>query len=182
VKLYAYSEIESLPDGSIITWLRIPGDDTSEAVAFVRHEDDVTWISPGGWEPMSIEDAGITYPARVVSWGGDMAKWPETPPVELTQIPALEIVAATPNHRAHALECASRVYQGTRELDKLVDAARWLEYWLGKDDGPTPPADKMIELMADDMALDSSPFGFEFSTPAQHKAVAKNLVERGWHK
>lgn len=32
--------LTNVPDGTLITWLRIPGDPTSEAVAFVRHEDE----------------------------------------------------------------------------------------------------------------------------------------------
>ncbi|AGT12794.1 hypothetical protein PHELEMICH_57 [Mycobacterium phage Phelemich] len=83
------AELETVPDGTVISWLRIPGDHTSEAVAFVRQEIEqrpcawspadgrpinfaetrVTWISPGGWDPMSVEDAGVTFPATVIRWG-----------------------------------------------------------------------------------------------------------------
>lgn len=85
------AHLASLPDGSIIRWLRIPGDDTSEAVAFIRvevesdHHDSIhptppvrtTWISPGGWQPMSIAEAGITYPVHVIHLGKfNPAHWP----------------------------------------------------------------------------------------------------------
>lgn len=78
------AHLRVLPDGTIIRWERIPGDRTSEAVAFVRREmpihdtdclDDrcrctpVVWISPGGWAPQTPASAGVTYPATVVHWG-----------------------------------------------------------------------------------------------------------------
>lgn len=71
------AHLRTLPDGTIISWLRIIGDPTSEAVAFVRREVtnesgfptvDV-WISPGGWDPQTIESAGVTFPAHVVRLG-----------------------------------------------------------------------------------------------------------------
>lgn len=71
------AHLRTLPDGTIISWLRIIGDNTSEAVAFVRREVtnesgfptvDV-WISPGGWDPQTIESAGVTFPAHVVRLG-----------------------------------------------------------------------------------------------------------------
>ncbi|AYB70599.1 hypothetical protein SEA_SERENDIPITOUS_58 [Mycobacterium phage Serendipitous] len=92
------AELETVPDGTVISWLRIPGDHTSEAVAFVRQEIEqrpcawspadgrpinfaetrVTWISPGGWDPMSVEEAGVTFPATVIRWGEVSAS--EQPP------------------------------------------------------------------------------------------------------
>lgn len=71
-------ELHGVPDGTVISWLRIPGDHTSEAVAFVRREveyDDegtaevVIWVSPGGWNPLTVEQAGVTFPATVIRWG-----------------------------------------------------------------------------------------------------------------
>lgn len=99
--------IEALPDGTTITWERIPGDATSRAIAFVHrgvdpdsemdadgYRDMVTWISPGGWDPKSPEDAGINYPVHVVVYG-DLTEWlfdggaptaqsfmPDPPPLE----------------------------------------------------------------------------------------------------
>jgi len=74
------AHLEALPDGSIISWLRIPGDETSRAIAFVRaelrpmphdaeHDERVVWISPGGYSPQTPESAGVTYPAQVIIFG-----------------------------------------------------------------------------------------------------------------
>lgn len=64
-------DLYALADGTLLTWERITGDATSMAIAFVHSEadpddpeaDPVLWISPGGWQPVSPMQAGITYPA-----------------------------------------------------------------------------------------------------------------------
>lgn len=65
--------LESVPDGTIIAWDRIPGDPTSTAIAFVRREiedgETLIWISPGGWDPHSIDEVGIKYPVEIIRWG-----------------------------------------------------------------------------------------------------------------
>ena len=64
-------DLFALADGTVIVWERIPGDETSTAIAFFHSEsnpsepdsDPVLWISPGGWSPVSPTQAGINYPA-----------------------------------------------------------------------------------------------------------------------
>lgn len=78
------AHLRTLPDGTIISWLRVPGDRTSsEAVAFVRREVsngsgfpqvDV-WISPGGWDPQTIESAGCRFRH---TWCGSASSTPST--------------------------------------------------------------------------------------------------------
>lgn len=73
--LHSEAELCELPDGTLISWLRIPTDPTSKAIAFVNHEIEdtgetssaadlrrVTWVSPGGWDPKSPSEVGVTYP------------------------------------------------------------------------------------------------------------------------
>ena len=120
------TELERVPDGTVISWLRIPGDHTSEAVAFVRREIDhddqigpprqVTWISPGGWEPMSIADAGVTFPATVIRWGEVPVSEPELAPIAWGTIDSGGTWA-----REKALECATRLYSGDTVLASLSD-------------------------------------------------------------
>lgn len=62
-----YESIKSLPDGSLISWLRVPGDESSEAAAFVRHEGDDTWLSPGGWDPLPV--SAVDLPAQIIRFG-----------------------------------------------------------------------------------------------------------------
>lgn len=68
----SWEALSVLPDGTIISWLRIPGDPTSRAIAFLRRDvdpetgDDLHWISPGGWEPMSPAQAAVTYPVTII--------------------------------------------------------------------------------------------------------------------
>lgn len=62
-----HSDLAALPDGSIVRWLRIEGDQTSEAVGILHRQDGETWVSPGGWDPMTINV--ITAPATVIRYG-----------------------------------------------------------------------------------------------------------------
>lgn len=158
--------LERLPDGTIITWLRIPGDETSRAVAFVRAEticvppkdgrpfDRVVWISPGGWAPMTIDDAGITYPVTVVALGDTPYDWrpaephfdvrPELPTFEVPQFGELMTGGTYP--RDHALECAARVAAGdavndrlaARPEDVLSMADKFVEWLQHEPDRPEP--------------------------------------------
>lgn len=77
MQLHSQNSLECLPDGSVISWERLLGDDTSRAIAFTRTEygedgQPVFWISPGGWQPMAPGDAGVTYPVTVL-WIGSPA-------------------------------------------------------------------------------------------------------------
>lgn len=147
-----------VPDGTIITWQRIVGDPTSEAVAFVRRVveyDDgpagptatgaphaVVWISPGGWDPQTIESAGVTFPCQVVRWG-DVSQ----SIIQGSEVPALvETLESGGTYlRASALDAAARINAGTTATNAtvLADAEDFLE-WLNR---PTPPALKgMVEL------------------------------------
>lgn len=151
--------LEVVPDGTVISWLRIPGDPTSEAVAFVRREvetvhDDATerpltravvWISPGGWAPQTIESAGVTFPCHVIRWGD----------VSSTVITASEAPAAVETlfaggtyPRDHALLCAATAWAGMsaiRDRDRtMLETAEKFEEWLRR---PEPPKLKgMIEV------------------------------------
>lgn len=121
-KVHDEAHLRTMPDGTIISWLRIVGDKSSEAVAFVRREVtsgqgylqvDV-WISPGGWDPMSIAEAGVTFPCQVVRVGEYQAEH-----YLGSEIPLLSetLVSGVLDHggtwaREKALECAARVNTG----------------------------------------------------------------------
>lgn len=145
------AHLRTLPDGSIISWLRIPGDRTSEAVAFVRREVTTesglpqvdVWISPGGWDPQTIESAGVTFPAHVVRFG-------EFNPEHYlgAELPLLSetLASGVLDHggtwaREKALECASRAWAGMsaiRDRDgAILDTARRFEAYLD----PEPDAE-----------------------------------------
>ena len=175
--------LTNVPDGTIITWLRIPGDSTSEAVAFVRHEDDydspttyggpsrVTWVSPGGWHPQSPEDAGVTYPCVAhteIVTGCPTAATPEEVEIQ-----------AVADHRRDALFAAALVYQGNGTeasadwLNGQVTAlADGLAEWL------TPPL--VPSLIAE--AIDH-PSPARLSPAAIDGVVAEfkaRLARKGW--
>ncbi|QPX62172.1 hypothetical protein PBI_INDLOVU_57 [Mycobacterium phage Indlovu] len=142
--------LRTLPDGTIISWLRIPGDPTSEAVAFVRREVDpqqgvVVWISPGGWSPHTIEEAGVTFPCEVIRLGDFHPD--QYPAAE--ELPVLTEALAECAHggtwsREKALECASRVYQGLgvplgMEAENIVlGVADRFADWLDRELVPEP--------------------------------------------
>ncbi|QFP96341.1 hypothetical protein SEA_AUSTELLE_56 [Mycobacterium phage Austelle] len=145
------AHLRTLPDGTIISWLRVPGDRTSEAVAFVRREVsnesgfpqvDV-WISPGGWDPQTIESAGVSFPAHVVRFG-------EFNPEHYlgAELPLLsELASGVLDHggtwaREKALECASRAWAGMSAVrdrnGAIVETAKVFEQYL--DPEPEPEA------------------------------------------
>lgn len=156
-----------VPDGTVISWLRIPGDPTSEAVAFVRREVDydnptvhggphaTVWISPGGWDPMTIEQAGVTFPAHVIRWG-DVS----TEVLLGDEVPALvETLESGGSYaRTSALDASARVNAGTTATtDQIIaDADRFLA-WLRADDQPAiktmlelpDPEDPIVQAQAD---------------------------------
>lgn len=145
------AHLEALPDGTIISWLRILGDETSRAVAFVRVERDaaqdgtdqtVMWISPGGWQPMTPDEAGITYPVEVVRFG----EYPSQHLDQPEKVEALdgmlsgELVSGGTYPRDEALRAAARVFQGCGQdglryddlRDTVTDMAEGFERWLDR--------------------------------------------------
>ena len=138
-----------VPDGTVISWLRIPGDRTSEAVAFVRREVDydtptvhggphaTVWISPGGWDPMTIEQAGVNFPAHVIRWG-DVSQTLIT----AAEAPALvETLESGGTYlRASALDAAAQVAAGN-----AVNSREWVD-----PEGVLADADKYLEWMQRD--------------------------------
>jgi hypothetical protein len=178
ITLTCDTEVENLPDGSLITWLRIPGDETSRAVAFVRQEvqpcsgtaackfneclcETITWVSPGGWQPMSVRQAAIIYPVHVISLGdidlGDnthndpthkAGPNPDaeqlTPPTGYCEMPSpSEYNKALTSYtlesggtwsRQQALECAARVWSGRHDVaySSVLGTAEAFETWLDR--------------------------------------------------
>lgn len=150
--------LEALPDGTTITWERIPGDSTSRAVAFVHTDVDpdaptrdtarVTWVSPGGWDPKSPEDAGVTYPAHVVVYG-DLTEWlfdggapiataegfmPDPPLFTALEATAYPLISGGTWPRESALAAAARVFggKGTNRTaaDTVLAVADQFVAWL----------------------------------------------------
>ncbi|AHZ95321.1 hypothetical protein HL05_gp061 [Mycobacterium phage Manad] len=145
LEIWDKDHLESLPDGTIIEWQRIVGDETSTAVAYVRSEvegaethaiackfneclcERVVWISPGGWQPLTPEQAGINYPARVVRIGpgnDDRVVTPSTPHAQ----PPVSV-------RMAALDAASRVRAGDAinsrvSADLVTELADKFVTWL----------------------------------------------------
>lgn len=134
VLLNTVHDVAKLPDGTLITWLPVADDPSSEACAFVRKslpEPDQQvpdtmytphrWISPGnGWEPEPL--SVIVFPARVVLLGvpapGDFV-----PPEYLTSTDEddladangpqwFEAVTGGTYPRDVALQAVATVYQG----------------------------------------------------------------------
>jgi hypothetical protein len=154
------AHLHVVPDGTIITWLRIPGDQTSEAVAFVRREVEnlgpcgpydvsgvecgqkvTVWISPGGWDPQTIESAGVNFPCQVIRWGDVSAEQ-----LIGSEIPALveTLESGGAWNRGQALECAVRLFADNElyvlprngegpQLGVVLDTAERFEQWLERD-------------------------------------------------
>ncbi|APQ42319.1 hypothetical protein PBI_RICH_59 [Mycobacterium phage Rich] len=144
------AELETVPDGTVISWLRIPGDHTSEAVAFVRREVtnesgfptvDV-WISPGGWDPMTIDQAGVTFPATVIRWG----EVPASDEFDASQLPLYTIPAMHGGtwSRETALKAAVELFRGDTlyvlprngdgpVLGPVLQVAEEFQSWLDRD-------------------------------------------------
>lgn len=147
--VYDQAHLETLPDGTIITWLRIPGDDTSEAVAFVRRETDpvqnggidhVVWITPGGWQPMSPEEAGINYPCRVIRFGDFNPEHYSGAELPLLGETLAECAHGGTWSREKALESATSIFcvalalrTPKLSLADLFADAEAIEAWLDRD-------------------------------------------------
>lgn len=161
-KIADAAHLAVVPDGTIISWLRIPGDTTSEAVAFVRRESwripateetgvDV-WISPGGWDPQTIEDAGVNFPATVIRWG-DVAVEPLTG----AEIPTLmeTLDSGGTWARQAALDAAARVFTGTgatyprTTVEDVLGTAERLQEWLNRPDPDEATLPERLRVGAD---------------------------------
>lgn len=159
--------LEVVPDGTIITWQRILGDPTSEAVAFVRREVEptrpgvrpavVVWVSPGGWDPQTIESAGVTFPCQVVRWGDVSEEL-----IRATDAPAfVETLESGGSYaRVAALDAAARVNAGTTASTGaiLADADGFLE-WLRRDEvaEATPALKGLVWLSVPEDDMDQAP-------------------------
>lgn len=196
-RLLCASDVHAIPDGTIITWYRIPGDETSEAVAFVRQayeysgiredeeagirsQEQVTWISPGGWDPMTIESAGITYPAKVLRWGNllkdiepdwSFAEQSAAGETEIPVPPEFQRLTVMPEGwptihggtwaREKALECAASVYRGGGHNvsgGHVTSLAAEFETWLDREPAASPhlgndPRDLLDACTREDVLL-----------------------------
>ncbi|AKF14320.1 hypothetical protein SEA_VINCENZO_58 [Mycobacterium phage Vincenzo] len=147
------AHLRTLPDGTIISWLRIVGDPTSEAVAFIRREVSTesgfptvdVWISPGGWDPQTIAAAGVTYPATVVRVGDY-----QNAEYLGSELPMLSGVA---DHggtwaREKALECAARVNTG-RGGPAAVTLALATQFQDYLDPGEPEAGTEIVQVVVD---------------------------------
>lgn len=170
------AHLEQLPDGTIISWRRIPGDPTSQAVAFVCVQAEwtpasdperdgtterIVWISPGGWQPMTIDDAGITYPVTVITPCGTddyqekfdaiqyqaMSAWPTKPEDEFALM-TMQMADSKGGTwaREKALECATQWtlsdLNSPGGVPDVLAIAEQFEAWLDRD----PSADDVPEI------------------------------------
>jgi len=164
-RIYAYIGLYDLADGTVITWERIPGDPTSRAVAIlnieVEHGDHcldadvsdcacqrVLWISPGGWQPMTLDDAKLTYPLWALGTLDQLTAQGPPPMTQLGEVPVTMLsgevmsIGGGTYPRDKALECAVLLYQGRPEQFSL-DTAVHFEEWLTRETGvpATPDVD-----------------------------------------
>ena len=117
------SDLYALADGTLITWLRIPEDTTSRAIAFVNIEHDpeapepIIWVSPGGWQPASPQDIGITYPCVALGTLQDIVDGQyqldtlihDVQPYTLPEVHTLDVGGSWPSLRVEALKAAATV-------------------------------------------------------------------------
>lgn len=136
--VYNADQLASLPDNSLIMWEAVPGDPTSETVAFLRREHHpplsnpvpipppTLWVTPGALgEPLAPTDAGVTYPARVMRYGGlDGTLDGVLPAPVLTTTDTFDIAAT-------ALECAVSYHAGdVRSPESVIAVASEFADWL----------------------------------------------------
>lgn len=135
-----HSDLAALPDGSIVRWLRIEGDQTSEAVGILHRQDGETWVSPGGWDPMTINV--ITAPATVIRYGPHDG---ETATDEISGEVGHHLGPVFPprtdaDYRDRALTLAVRAAANVTGGISFVSIAREFETYLRGDitDAPRP--------------------------------------------
>ena len=149
-------DLYALADGTLITWLRIPSDPTSHAIAFVNieHIDDpdapeptVLWISPGGWMPMTPTGADVTYPCVALGTLQEIVDGQhmldqmvnDVRPVTLPEVRTLDVGGSWPSLRVEALKAAAQVWgviaaaQHKFETSNVLDTAALFADWLGHD-------------------------------------------------
>ena len=148
------SDLYALADGTLITWLRIPSDPTSHAIAFVNieHTDDpdapeptVLWISPGGWMPMTPTGADVTYPCVALGTLQEIVDGQhqldvlinDVQPYTLPEVHTLDVGGSWPSLRVEALKAAATVW--TTSIDRrflpsdVLDTAGDFLKWLSND-------------------------------------------------
>lgn len=145
-------EVAALPDGTLITWLPVLDDPSSEACAFVRkagHEtgDQTTWIAPGnGWEPESLDV--LVFPVRVVlrvenfnGYGPDADPDDVAPELLEPQWATLDSGGTYP--RDVALQAAATLFAGQDRLSAnlVINFAETFAAWLDQ----SPVHDDQIE-------------------------------------
>lgn len=174
------SDIAHLPDNTLISWLTIMDDPSSEACAFVRrHPVDprsqppntptpgyTVWVSPGnGWEPESLDV--IVLPVRVVLLGEAITAGDYLP--EMFESDIIEPQWSTLDSggtypRDVALQAAVTLYQGSPPIGPDGCAAHVLAIaddfadWLTAADDPTATADGVAdEISVDQMRAQPRP-------------------------
>lgn len=170
------AQLVELPDGTLLRWLSVPGDESSAAVAYLRRTETerpgelggVTtselWISPGnGWEPEGVDV--LVLPVEVVLLGEthqldsipEMARLiPQLPSMEVPAWPTLESGVLTSGGtypRDEALKAAARLYQGKAGpaiAEMVIETAELLMVWLTSGDDPASLATAQVEQSVTD--------------------------------
>lgn len=131
-------DVAALPDGTLITWLPVADDPSSEAVAFVRTAGTdrpcETWISPGnGWEPEGLDV--LVFPVRVLIKEGWIAS-----DVAGDGIIAQTLIGGGTYPRDVALQAAATAFAGNQHLSAqlIINFAETFAAWLL--DSPTTAA------------------------------------------
>lgn len=148
-QLNGHGDLFALADGELITWCRIDGDETSRCIAFFRREYDddmpkgvALWLSPGGWEPMSPDVAGIKYPAIalgtfdeiVTTAHGMQVLVDDVQPYTLPTVHTLDVGGSWPSLRVEALKAATVAWQGMSAIrnrdETMLNTADEFLAWL----------------------------------------------------
>lgn len=143
------SEANALPDGTIITWLPVMDDPTSEAVAFFRKLGSdattgakaigpETWLSPGnGWEPESLDV--LRFPVKVIALG-EVRPGDFVPDIVSEAEFASDQLTIGPSDRVTALNAAARIWAGEAhnmggfvQADQVTAMAEAFIGWLSRD-------------------------------------------------
>lgn len=128
-------EVAQLPDGTLITWLPVHDDVSSEACAFVRRGRyvnqseqvrETVWIAPGnGWEPEGLDV--LVFPVRVLIREG----WIAPHEISEDELATLSFAGGT-YPRDVALQAAAAAFAGNQHLSAqlIVNFAETFARWL----------------------------------------------------